>query len=94
MSSPSISVTNCGSAFSTASHLCQSYPVAQYPCEFLDHCQRHALRPVGDGLLLRPIRGVNAMAQVVQRVLRNVDVEGTDLDCGLNAGTHADLLPP
>jgi hypothetical protein len=30
MSSPSISVTNCGSAFSFASHPRQSYSVAQY----------------------------------------------------------------
>ncbi len=29
MSSPSISVVNCGSAFSVAWHLCQSYSVAQ-----------------------------------------------------------------
>ena len=29
MSTPSISVVNCGSAFSLASHACQSYSVAQ-----------------------------------------------------------------
>jgi len=30
MSNPSISVMNCGKAFSRASHLRQSYSVAQY----------------------------------------------------------------
>ena len=39
---------------------------------------------IRDGLLLGPVRGRDASTQVVQCLVRNVDVEGADLDGGLD----------
>ena len=64
-------------------------PVAR---QLLRHRERDALRLIGDGLLLRPARVHDAPAQVDERCFRNVDVEGTDLDGGLDGAAH-DVLP-
>jgi hypothetical protein len=74
MSSPSISVMNCGRAFSLASHLRQSYSVAQW----LDGRELHALRLIGDRFPFRPLRRVDAPAQFGQFGFRNIDTEGTN----------------
>ena len=47
-------------------------PVAR---EVLERRERHALRRVRDGLLLRPPRGLNAPAEIVNRLLGNIDPE-------------------
>ena len=53
------------------------------PRELLHRRERSALRLIR--LLLRPLGGHDAPAEVVQRLVGNVDVEGADLDCGLEA---------
>jgi hypothetical protein len=60
-------------------------PIAR---EFLNHRERHALRLICDGLLLRPLRGRYASTEVVQGLIRNVDVEGAYLD---GVAAHDDL---
>ena len=64
------------------------HPVAR---ELLDHGERHTLGGIGDGLLLGPLRGRDASTEVLQGLIRNVDVEGADLDAGLDGGDHDDL---
>ena len=61
------------------------HPVAR---ELLDHGERYALRLIRHGLLLRPLRGGDASTKIVQRLIGHVDVEGTDLDGGLDGGGH------
>ena len=78
MSSPSISVMNCGSAFSFASHLRQSYSVCPIARELLNRRKLHALRCIIDGLLIRPARGSDAPAKIVKDGIWNVDVERAD----------------
>jgi hypothetical protein len=51
----------------------------------------HALRLICDGLLLGPLRGRDASTEVLQGLIRNVDVEGADLDAGLDGGAYDDL---
>ena len=63
------------------------HPMAR---EFLHHGERHALGLIGDGLLLGPVRGCDASTKVFQSLIRNVDVEGADLDGGLDRATHCD----
>src|SRR5260221_10712687 len=77
MSSPSISVMKCGTAFSFASHLRQSYSVDQKR-EFLNRRQLHTLGLIGDSLLGGPACRLHAAAKVDEIRLRNVDVEGAD----------------
>ncbi len=60
--------------------------------ELLHRRELHALRPIVDELLARPARRRDAPAQVVELLLRNVDVEGTDLGGCLDGGAHGDLL--
>jgi hypothetical protein len=62
------------------------------PRELLQRRQLDALRPVRDELLAGPARRRDAAAQVVQLLLRNLDVEGLDLGCGLDGAAH-DKLP-
>ena len=62
-------------------------PVAR---EFLHHRERHALGLIRDGLLLGPVRGRDASTEVVQGLVRNVDVEGADVDGGLDGAAHDD----
>ena len=91
ISTPSISVVNCGSAFSLASiraEVVLGRPVAG---ELLNRRELHALRPVLDELLAGQARRLDAAAQVVDLVLWNLDVEGSDLGCGLYCATHGDL---
>jgi hypothetical protein len=44
-----------------------------------------------DGLFLGPVRGRDASTKVLQSLIRNVDVEWTDVDGGLDGATHDDL---
>jgi hypothetical protein len=64
-------------------------PVAR---ELLHRGQRHALRVVRDGLLLGPLRRRDAPAEVVESLLRNVDVEGPNLDGGCGGARHDGLV--
>jgi hypothetical protein len=52
------------------------------PHEVLHQRQGHALGVVGDGLTLRPPRRRDPAAEVVERLLRNIDVEGADVGTG------------
>jgi hypothetical protein len=61
------------------------FPVAR---ELLSHRERHALRLIRHGLLLGPARGRDPPAKVGELLLRDVDVEGTDLEGGLDGATH------
>jgi hypothetical protein len=53
--------------------------------EFLNHRERHALRLIVDRLLLGPLRGRDASTEVVQGLVWNVDLERTNLGCGLRS---------
>src|SRR5205823_1366047 len=64
-------------------------PVAR---EFLQGRQLDALRAIWNELPARPARRSDASAQVVQLLLRNVELEGPDFGAALDAGTHNDLL--
>ena len=81
MSRPSISVMNCGNAFSLASDAPEVVLAAPVARERLHRRELHALRLVRDGLLLGPARGRDAPAEVVQLLLGDIDLEGADL-CG------------
>src|SRR5262249_42732847 len=64
-------------------------------CEFLSDRQGHALGLVRDGLLLGPVRGGDASAQVVQGIIRSVNLEGANRCCArglLGRGGHVRLL--
>src|ERR687884_529939 len=63
-------------------------PVA---CELLQRRELDALRPIFDELLAGPARRRDAPAQVVDLLLRNLDVEGAYLGRALVGGTHDDL---
>ena len=78
MSTPSISVTNCGRAFSLRLDLAPvvvGRPVAR---ERLDRRQLHALRRIGDELLAGEAGRGEALLEVVQVGLRDLDLEGAD----------------
>ena len=62
-------------------------PVAR---ELLHRRQLHALRPIFDELLAGPARRGDAAAQVGERLIGNVEVERTDVGCGLDS-CHAHL---
>ena len=63
------------------------HPIAR---ELLDNGERHALGSIRDGLFLGPVRGRDASTKVLQSLIRNVDVEWTDVDGGLD-GANDDL---
>ena len=58
-------------------------PVADHLLEFRE---LRALRPVIDGLLVRPARGGDAPAQIDELLFRNVDAEGADGVAGGRSG--------
>src|SRR5262249_19972042 len=58
--------------------------VAPVAHELAARRELHALRGVRDRLLLRPAGGVDAAAELVELLPRNVDLEGTD--CRLGGG--------
>jgi hypothetical protein len=92
MSTPSISVVNCGSAFSRLdpAEFVVGRPVAS---EGLNRCQLHALRPIVDELFGGQARRLDAAAQVFQCLFRNVGVERTDLGCGFDTcHTHLPVV--
>src|SRR5688500_1007222 len=60
-------------------------PVAR---ERLHHREARALRLILDGLLFRPARGGDALAEVDELFFRNVDVEGADVCCGVDGRVH------
>jgi hypothetical protein len=47
--------------------------------QFLNRCQLHALRLIGDSLLFGQTRRCEALAEVEQSCFRNVDAEGSDV---------------
>ena len=53
--------------------------------ELLNRRQLHALRPIFDKLFGGQARRLDAAAQVGQCLFRNVDLERTDLGCGLDS---------
>ena len=53
----------------------------------------HALRPVVDQLLARPACRGDAPAQIVNLLLRNLDVERPDRGCDLGRGAHGTTSP-
>src|SRR5471032_893903 len=77
MSSPSISVTNCGRAFSFAAlaPVVVGRPMA---CDFLNHRERHALRVIADRLAFRPPGRFDASAQIDKLRLRHVHTKWTN----------------
>ena len=81
MSSPSISVVNCGQRVQPRldpAPVVLGRPVAR---ERLHRRQLHALRRIGDELLAWPARRVDAPAQVSDLLVRNLDAEGANLGC-------------
>ena len=54
--------------------------------EFLHGRELHALRLIGDRLLVGPARRRNAPAQVRERLIGSAEAEGAD--CGLSDGVH------
>src|SRR5262245_2283103 len=54
-------------------------PIAR---EFLHRCELHALRLIRDVFPLRPLRRVDAPAEIVERLLWDVNAEGMDCGCG------------
>ena len=94
MSSPSISVMNCGRALSFASHLAPVVVGRPIVREFLHRRELNALRCVGDRLPFRPLRGGDAPAKLGELLLREAEGEGADrIACGRCAqrpGKHAD----
>ncbi len=79
ISTPSISVVNCGSALSlcsTSPEVVVRHPVAR---ELLQRLELHALRAVFDEFLGGPARRLDAPAHVVDSLLGNLDVEVPDL---------------
>src|SRR4029450_13222721 len=58
--------------------------------ERLQSFQLDALRLIGDRLLVGPARRRDASTKVDKVLFRNVDVEGADLDAGLDGATHDD----
>ena len=91
MSTPSISVVNCGKRVELRLGLAPvvlGRPVAR---ELLERRELHALRSIGDQLLGGPARRGDAAAQLGELLFGNVDVEGTDVGGGLDGGAHDDL---
>src|SRR6478672_7022625 len=60
-------------------------PVAR---QLLNRRQLHALRPILNELLGRPTRRRDASTEVVQDLVRNLNLEGVDVDAGLDGATH------
>ena len=81
MSSPSISVMNCGSAFSLRLALAPvvfGRPIAR---ELLHRRELHALRCIRDRFPLRPLRRVDAPAQLGELRFRNIHMKRTNCAC-------------
>ena len=93
MSTPSISVLNCGSAFSFASQLAPVVVGRPVAGELLNRRQLHALRPICDQLTGGPTRCHNSSAQLDECPFRNVNTERTDGTDGMFFdGGHGWLL--
>ena len=75
MSSPSISVMNCGRAFSLASHLAPVVICRPIAREFLNRRELHALRWIRDRFPFGPPCRVDAPAQFGQFRFRNIRPE-------------------
>ena len=76
MSTPSISVVNCGSAFSLASTRAEVVLVRPVVRERPDRRELDALRPISDELLGGPTCCSDAASKVGQLVVRDVDWNG------------------
>src|SRR5215510_6454027 len=64
-------------------------PVAR---EFLNRRRLYALRLISDSLLADEARRLDPSPKVVQLLVRHVELEGANLECGLDGGAHDDLL--
>src|SRR3954452_22394837 len=92
MSTASISVVNCGSAFKPCFALApvvRGRPVAG---ELLHRGELDALRAILDELLARPPCGRDAPAEVVDLLVRDVDAEGADMRGCVDCSRHDFLL--
>jgi hypothetical protein len=58
--------------------------------ERLQRLQLNSLRPVFGQLLTRPACRGDALAEVVDDLLGNVDFKGTDRGCAFHGGAHLD----
>src|SRR5205823_7250883 len=59
--------------------------------ELLHRRQLHALRPIGDELPAGPARRIDATAQLVQILFRNVDAKRSDSSLGHGVVGHGGL---
>ena len=91
MTSPSISVRNCGNALSARLGGREVVLVAPVAAEVLDVRERDALRPVVDGLRVGPARTGEAGAEVVDRGRGDLDAERDDVSHGRSG--HPAKLP-
>jgi hypothetical protein len=91
MSTPSISVVNCGTAFRRCATRPKSYSFAQYFASAFIAASWTPLRAVVDQLLGRPARLGDAPAEVVEVLLLELDLKGTDVGGGLDGGHQ---IPP
>jgi hypothetical protein len=82
MSTPSISVLNCGRGVQFLLALAPVVICRPVARQRLQRRQLHALRTVVDGLLFGPAGRENPSAEFVQILFRNVDVEGAHLGMG------------
>ena len=78
MSSPSISVMNCGRAFNLASHLAPVVFCPPIARERLHRRELHALGRICDRFPFRPLCRVDAPAQFVERLLGSSEAERAD----------------
>ena len=91
MSTPSISVTNCGSSLSRSARLREVVLVQPVARELLHGRELHALRSISNELPRGPTRRRNALAQVIDLLLGKLGVERADRGCGLDSRAHDDL---
>ena len=75
MSTPSISVVNCGIAFQFRLALAPVVIGCPVAGELLDHCRLHALRPIGDEIRRRPARHGDMPLKVGDFFAGHVDPE-------------------
>ena len=87
----SISVVNCGSAFSSASTRRRVVVVRPVARELLDRRELDALRPIGDKLLGGQARRLDPATKLVEGLVRDLDVKGPNFGGGFNGHARADL---
>jgi hypothetical protein len=78
MSRPSICVMNCGDRVQPRLEPPEVVLGAPVTHELLHRCELHALRPIRDGLPFGPPRRGEPLTEVLDRLLGDVDGEGSD----------------